>query len=124
MGKMTLEELRAIRSSVKSELAKRDSEGKSIQVIVGMGTCGIAAGAKATLDAFIKEMDAKGLAESTIVRQTGCMNHCSSEPTVEIIVPEMPTVIYGNVDVATAKQIVEEHKNEKKLLDNKIIDRL
>ena len=120
MGKMTLEELRAIRSSVKSELAKRDSEGKSIQVIVGMGTCGIAAGAKATLDAFIKEMDA----ESTIVRQTGCMNHCSSEPTVEIIVPEMPTVIYGNVDVATAKQIVEEHIIGKKLLDNKIIDRL
>lgn len=124
MGKMTLEELRAIRSSVKSELAKRDSEGKSIQVIVGMGTCGIAAGAKATLDAFIKEMDAKGLAESTIVRQTGCMNHCSSEPTVEIIVPEMPTVIYGNVDVTTAKQIVEEHIIGKKLLDNKIIDRL
>ena len=56
MGKMTLEELRAIRSSVKSELLKRDSEGKSVQVIVGMGTCGIAAGAKATLDAFIKEI--------------------------------------------------------------------
>ena len=121
---MTLEELRAIRSSVKSELLKRDSEGKSVQVIVGMGTCGIAAGAKATLDAFIKEMDAKGLAGSAIFRQTGCMNHCSSEPTVEIIVPEMPTVIYGNVDVATAKQIVEEHIIGKKLLDNKIIDRL
>lgn len=124
MGKMTLEELRAIRSSVKSELLKRDSEGKSVQVIVGMGTCGIAAGAKATLDAFIKEMDAKGLAGSTIIRQTGCMEHCSSEPTVEVIVPDMPTVIYGNVDVATAKQIVEEHIIGKKLLDNKIIDRL
>ena len=124
MVKMTLEELRAIRSSVKSELLKRDSEGKSVQVIVGMGTCGIAAGAKATLDAFIKEMDAKGLAGSTIIRQTGCMEHCSSEPTVEVIVPDMPTVIYGNVDVATAKQIVEEHIIGKKLLDNKIIDRL
>ena len=124
MGKMTLEELRAIRSSVKSELLKRDSEGKSVQVIVGMGTCGIAAGAKATLDAFIKEMDAKGLAGSTIIRQTGCMEHCSSEPTVEVIVPDMPTVIYGNVDVATAKQIVEENIIGQQQLDHKNIDRL
>ena len=73
MGKMTLEELRALRGSVKSDLARRDSDGKSVQIIVGMGTCGIAAGAKATLDAFIKELDAKGLADSTIIRQTGCM---------------------------------------------------
>ena len=47
---MTLEELRALRNSVKSDLVKRDSDGKSIQIIVGMGTCGIAAGAKVTFD--------------------------------------------------------------------------
>ena len=123
MGKMTLEELRALRGSVKSNLAKRDSDGKSIQIIVGMGTCGIAAGAKTTLDAFIKELDEKGLAESTIIRQTGCMGLCANEPTVEVIVPEMPTVIYGNVDAASAKAIVEEHIIGKKLLDKQILDR-
>ena len=117
MGKMTLEELRAIRSSVKSELLKRDSEGKSVQVIVGMGTCGIAAGAKATLDAFIKEMDAKGLAGSTIIRQTGCMGLCANEPTVEVIVPEMPAVIYGNVDEKAVEKIVEDGFKEVVITD-------
>ena len=123
MGKMTLEELRALRGSVKSNLAKRDSDGKSVQIIVGMGTCGIASGAKTTLDAFIKELEEKGLAESTIIRQTGCMGLCANEPTVEVIVPEMPTVIYGNVDVDSAKAIVEEHIIGKKLLDKQILDR-
>ena len=123
MAKLTLEDLRALREQVKKSLQRRDPEGKGIQVIVGMGTCGIAAGAKTTLDAFIKELDEKGLAESTIIRQTGCMGLCANEPTVEVIVPEMPTVIYGNVDVASAKAIVEEHIIGKKLLDKQILDR-
>ena len=123
MAKMTLEELRALRNSVKSDLVKRDSDGKSIQIIVGMGTCGIAAGAKATLDAFIKELDAKGLADSTIIRQTGCMGLCANEPTVEVIVPEMPAVIYGNVDEKAVEKIVEDHIINKKLVDNLILDR-
>ena len=54
---------------------------------------------------------------------TGCMGLCANEPTVEVIVPEMPTVIYGNVDVASAKAIVEEHIIGKKLLDKQILDR-
>ena len=123
MAKLTLEGLRALREQVKKTLQRRDPEGKGIQVIVGMGTCGIAAGAKTTLDAFIKELDEKGLAESTIIRQTGCMGLCANEPTVEVIVPEMPTVIYGNVDVDSAKAIVEEHIIGKKLLDKQILDR-
>lgn len=120
---MTLEELRALRNSVKSDLVKRDSDGKSIQIIVGMGTCGIAAGAKVTLDKFIALLDEKGIAENAIIRQTGCMGLCANEPTVEVIVPGMPTVIYGNVDVASAKAIVEEHIVGKKLLDKQILDR-
>ena len=123
MAKMSLEELRKLRGDVKSDLAKRDTDGKSIQIIVGMGTCGIAAGAKNTLEAFIKELDAKGLADTTIIRQTGCMGMCANEPTVEVIVPEMPTVIYGNVDTATVKDVVEQHIVGKKLLDDKILDR-
>lgn len=123
MGKMTLEELRALRGSVKSDLARRDTEGKNVQIIVGMGTCGIAAGAKETLDAFVKELDAKGLGETTIIRQTGCMGLCANEPTVEVIVPGMPSVIYGNVDTNVAKKIVEDHIIGKKLLDKQILDR-
>jgi NADP-reducing hydrogenase subunit HndB len=123
MAKMSLEELRKLRDSKKTDLRKRDAEGKEIQVIVGMGTCGIAAGAKVTLDAFINALDAKSLVDEVMVRQTGCMGLCHSEPTVEVIVPGMPRVIYGKVDAATAQDIVQKHIIGKELLDNHILDR-
>ena len=123
MAKMTLEELRNLRDTTQKDLKRRDAEGKEIQVIVGMGTCGIAAGAKATLDAFLKELDANQLVESVLVRQTGCMGLCHSEPTVEVIVPGMPAVIYGTVDAQVAKNIVSTHLMERRLLENKILDR-
>jgi NADP-reducing hydrogenase subunit HndB len=123
MAKMSLEELRALRESKKSDLNRRDVEGKDIQVIVGMGTCGIAAGAKVTLDAFLTALDENKLVDKVLVRQTGCMGLCHSEPTVEVIVPDMPSVIYGMVDEQAAKDIVKQHIIGKKLLDNRILDR-
>ena len=123
MAKMSLEELRKLRSNVKSDLTRRDTDGESIQIIVGMGTCGIAAGAKETLDAFIKILDEKKLADNAIIRQTGCMGMCANEPTVEVIVPDMPKVIYGNVKADVVQSIVNEHIIGKKLLDNLILDR-
>ena len=123
MAKMSLEELRALRDTKKTDLRKREAEGKDIQVIVGMGTCGIAAGAKETLDAFIKALDEKNLVDGVLVRQTGCMGLCHSEPTVEVAVPGMPTVIYGKVDVAVVREIVEKHLIGRQLLDNHIQDR-
>jgi len=123
MAKMTLEELRKLRDTTKTDLKRRDAEGKEIQVIVGMGTCGIAAGAKITLDAFLKALDDNKLVESVMVRQTGCMGLCHSEPTVEVIVPGMPAVIYGRVDAQVAKKIVSVHIIGRQLLDNQILDR-
>jgi NADP-reducing hydrogenase subunit HndB len=123
MAKMTLEELRSLRDSKKNDLRKRDAEGKEIQVIVGMGTCGIAAGAKVTLDAFIQALDESKLVDSVLIRQTGCMGLCHSEPTVEVVVPGMPAVIYGRVDAATAQEIVHKHLIGRELLDNHILDR-
>ncbi|MDR0495084.1 MAG: (2Fe-2S) ferredoxin domain-containing protein [Treponema sp.] len=123
MAKMSLEELRNLRDVKKNDLRKRDSEGKEIQVIVGMGTCGIAAGAKQTLDAFITGLDEHKLVDSVIVRQTGCMGLCHSEPTVEVIAPGMPAVIYGRVDAATSKEIIQKHIIGKELLNDRILDR-
>ena len=123
MAKMTLEELRKLRDTTRTDLKRREIEGKEIQVIVGMGTCGIAAGAKATLDAFLKALDENKLVESVIVRQTGCMGLCHSEPTVEVVVPEMPSVIYGKVDAEVAKKIVSEHIVGRRLLEYQILDR-
>jgi NADP-reducing hydrogenase subunit HndB len=123
MAKMSLEDLRKLRDSKKNDLRKRDAEGKEIQIIVGMGTCGIAAGAKATLDTFINALDSEELVDSVMVRQAGCMGLCHSEPTVEVIVPGMPRVIYGKVDPAVAQEIIAKHIKGRELLDNHILDR-
>jgi NADP-reducing hydrogenase subunit HndB len=120
---MTLEDLRRLRDSKRTDLMRRDAAGKEIQVIVGMGTCGIAAGAKNTLEAFLKEIDEHKLVESVLIRQSGCMGFCNSEPTVEVVVPGMPAVIYGKVDAAVAREIVEKHLIGRGLVDNHILDR-
>ena len=123
MAKMSLDELRKLRDTKKNDLRKRDADGKEIQVIVGMGTCGIAAGAKQTLDAFISGLDEHKLVDSCLVRQTGCMGMCHSEPTVEVLVPGMPAVIYGRVDAAVAKEIIHKHIIGRELLGGYILDR-
>ena len=123
MAKMSLDDLRKLRDVRKDDLRKRDAEGKDIQVIVGMGTCGIAAGAKATLDAFIAGLDENKLVDSCLVRQTGCMGLCHSEPTVEVVVPGMPPVIYGRVDASVAKEIIQKHLIGRELLGDHVLDR-
>jgi len=123
MAKMSLDDLRKLRDDKKTDLRKRDADGKEIQVIVGMGTCGIAAGAKATLDAFIAGLDEHKLVDSCLVRQTGCMGLCHSEPTVEIVAPGMPPVIYGNVNADVAKEIIQKHIIGKELIGGYILDR-
>ena len=122
MAKMTLEELRSLRERVQGDIQKRDIEGKDSRIIIGMGTCGIAAGAKDTLDAFLAALDEHKLTNIS-VPQTGCMGLCYVEPTIEVIVPGMPNVIYGKVDKKTAKKIVEEHLMAGRLVTDHIFDR-
>jgi NADP-reducing hydrogenase subunit HndB len=123
MAKMNLEQLRKLREGKKQDLTRREVEGKEIQVIVGMGTCGIAAGAKRTFDAIVEAVNAAGLGDRVIIRQTGCMGLCYVEPTVEVEAPCMPTVIYGKMTEGVAKELVTKHLVEKKLLDDHIFDR-
>ena len=122
MAKLTLDDLRRMRGEKQKAMEMRDSSNKDVQVIVGMGTCGIAAGAKDTFTALVDAIAAKGLS-NVLIRQTGCMGLCHSEPTVEVVAPGMPAVIYGHVDAATAKDIVEKHIVGHELIDSKILDR-
>ena len=122
MAKLTLADLRKMREEKQKALDMRDSSNKDIQVVAGMGTCGIAAGAKETFTSLIDTLTEKGLT-NVLVRQTGCMGLCHSEPTVEVVVPGMPTVIYGHVDGATAKEIVEKHIVGRQLIEGKILDK-
>ena len=122
MAKLTLDDLRKMRGEKQKAMEMRDNSNKDVQVIVGMGTCGIAAGAKDTFTALVDTLTEKGLS-NVLIRQTGCMGLCHSEPTVEVVVPGMPTVIYGHVDAATAKDIVEKHILGKELIADKILDK-
>ena len=122
MAKMTLEALRALREGKKAEIDRRDTDGKDVHIIIGMGTCGIAAGAKQVLEAFIDEVAAKKI-ENVTVKQTGCMGLCYVEPTVEVKVPGMPDTIYGKVDAEVAKKILKDHVLAKKLVSDHIFDR-
>jgi len=121
MAKMSLDELRKLRDTQKNELRKRDVDGKEIQIIVGMGTCGLAAGGREIMGTFLSEIDAKKLVDTVMVRQVGCMGQCHSEPTVKVVVPGMPEIIYGNVDSSVAKEIVEKHVIGGKLLEGRTI---
>jgi len=123
MAKMSLEDLRKLRESTQQEIKKRETDGKIAQVIVGMGTCGIAAGAKDTLDTFVKELNEKGMGGDVIIRQTGCMGLCQNEPTVEVVMSGMPSIIYGRVNSKIVKEIVEKHLIKKELLNEQILDR-
>ncbi|HPE37597.1 MAG TPA: (2Fe-2S) ferredoxin domain-containing protein [Spirochaetales bacterium] len=123
MAKMTLDQLRKLREEKKGDMARRETEGKTIQIIVGMGTCGIAAGAKAAFDAIVKTVDESGLTSQVVIRQTGCMGLCHVEPTVEVVMPGMPATIYGRVDADVAAEIVKKHIVGKTLVDKHIYDR-
>jgi NADP-reducing hydrogenase subunit HndB len=121
MAKMTLDDLRNLREAKKQQMHQRDTD-KSAQIIIGMGTCGIAAGAKEAFDAFLDELEIRNVQDVRIT-QTGCMGLCHSEPTVEVVVPDMPRVIYGNVDGDTARRIVKEHLVGKALVSDHIFDK-
>ena len=119
---MTLEALRALREGKKADIDRRETDGKDVHIIIGMGTCGIAAGAKQVLEAFIDEIAAKKI-ENVTVKQTGCMGLCYVEPTVEVKVPGMPDTIYGKVDADVARKILKDHVVGKKLVSDHIFDR-
>ncbi len=121
MAKLTLSDLKNLRDEKKKEMNRRDTD-KEISIIIGMGTCGIAAGAKETFDAFVSELESSEV-ENAVIKQTGCMGFCAIEPTVEIVMPGMPDTIYNRVDVETAQKIVQEHILQQKLVEEHVTDR-
>lgn len=122
MAKMTLAQLKALREDKKKEINRRDTDGNEITIIVGMGTCGIAAGAKSTISALIDEIKEHEL-ENITIKQTGCMGLCHSEPTVDIRVPGMPDTIYGKVNGDVARDIIVKHVIGKELVSKYVLDR-
>ncbi len=104
----TLEELAAIREKMKSKVVLR--EGSSdIRVVVGMATCGIAAGARPVLNAFVEEVAKENLSEKVTVTQTGCIGICQYEPVVEVFEAGKEKVTYVKMTAEKVKRVMDEH---------------
>jgi len=104
---VNVEELKKIREKMQKEMDLRSGE-KSVKVVVGMGTCGIAAGARPVMAAIQEELARQGGPQVSVV-QSGCAGFCEQEPLVDILRPGEKKVTYGKVNPEKARRIVTEH---------------
>ena len=108
----SLRELQAIRDKMKANVNTRDGMEGKMRILVGMATCGIAAGARPVLNAFSEELARREVSHA-VVSQTGCIGICQYEPVVEILEGDTKTT-YVKVDAEKVKRIVSEHVIGKK----------
>ena len=104
----SLAELQAIKEKMQGKVALREGSGDK-RVVVGMATCGIAAGARPVLNAFVEQVNAAGLTASVTVTQTGCIGICQYEPVVEVFEAGKEKVTYVKMTADMVARVVEEH---------------
>ncbi|HPJ22649.1 MAG TPA: (2Fe-2S) ferredoxin domain-containing protein [Clostridia bacterium] len=110
-----VDELKALRD----DCLEKFKGSEKTRIIVGMATCGIAAGAGEVFDSIAGEIMKLGLGDKVTVVRSGCMGACHSEPTVEIAVPGEESVLYGNIDSQRAKVLVRNH-----IMRNEVVSEL
>lgn len=104
----SLAELQEIRNKALNQVNLRKERDDGVRIVVGMATCGIAAGARPVLNAFVEEVDKRGL-KDVMVTQTGCIGMCRLEPIVEVYVPGQDKVTYVHMTADKAARVVAEH---------------
>mgnify|MGYP003434586291 CR=1 FL=1 len=104
----SLAELQAIKEKMKNKVILREGTNDT-RVVVGMATCGIAAGARPVLNALVEEVNALGLADNVTVSQTGCIGICEYEPVVEVFEAGQEKVTYVKMTADKVARVVEEH---------------
>ncbi|HNT54038.1 MAG TPA: (2Fe-2S) ferredoxin domain-containing protein [Anaerolineaceae bacterium] len=114
-----LEDLKRIREEALEKRKVKTAEGKA-QVIVAMGTCGIAAGAREAMKAILAVIEEEGLTD-IVVSQTGCIGLCEREPIVQVVVGDQAKVTYGKVNPEMARRIVKEHVVGGKVIADHVI---
>jgi NADP-reducing hydrogenase subunit HndB len=123
MAIKSLEDLKRIREESQKKVNLRET-GEStedlIELLVGMATCGIAAGARETLSALLDEIEKQGLKNIRII-QVGCLGYCHSEPTVQVNLPGEEPLIYGKVDDKRARQIITRYVMKKEMLEDGVV---
>ena len=116
----SLDELKAIREQLKNNMNVRNESEGVTKVIIGMATCGIAAGARETFNAMSAKALELGLDNVKFVT-AGCMGSCFAEPTVEVQVPGQASILYGYVDAQKGVEIVQKHLMNGEMVENLII---
>ncbi|MBQ2862968.1 MAG: (2Fe-2S) ferredoxin domain-containing protein [Clostridia bacterium] len=104
----SLAELAAIREKMQNKVLIREGMN-STRIVVGMATCGIAAGARPVLNAFVEEVNNENLADTVTVTQTGCIGICQYEPVVEVFEPGKEKVTYIKMTPDKAKEVIAKH---------------
>ncbi len=103
----SLDELKRVREEALQKKQMKAAAG-NIQVIVAMGTCGIAAGARDTMKSVLSFIETNNLSGVTVT-QTGCIGMCEQEPILQVVIGETPKVVYGKVNAEVVEQIMKQH---------------
>ena len=119
----SLAELAAIRERMQNKVVIREGAAAT-RVVVGMATCGIAAGARPVLNAFVEGVASANLSDKVTVTQTGCVGICQYEPVVEVYEEGKEKVTYVKLDAAKASEIVEKHLKGGKVVEEYTIGAL
>ncbi|MBP7402472.1 MAG: (2Fe-2S) ferredoxin domain-containing protein [Clostridia bacterium] len=104
----SITELESVRNATLAKMATGKAGGSRLRVLVGMATCGIAAGARPVLNAIRDTLAAKGISDVSVV-STGCIGVCRLEPIVEVIDETGAKTTYVRMDAEKARRVVEEH---------------
>ena len=116
----SLAELAAIREKMQNKVVMREGSG-DIRVVVGMATCGIAAGARPVLNTFVEEVSKEGLSDKVTVTQTGCIGICQFEPVVEVFEAGKDKVTYVKMTPEKAKEVVEKHLKGGRVINDYVV---
>ena len=123
MAVKTLEELKKIREDQIKKVKLRESgesDDQTIEILVGMATCGIAAGSREVLNELVRQITEAHMDHIKVI-QVGCMGYCHSEPTVQINMPGHEPTIYGNVNKAFVSDILKKHIQNGEILDDHVL---
>ena len=113
----SLDDLRKMKQQVETKLNLREKSNdpdNMVQIKVAMATCGIASGARETMNAFLEKIEKENL--NAVVTQTGCMGYCHAEPTVEVRKPGWDPIVFGHVNTQRAIEIVDKYIKQGELL--------
>ena len=117
----TVEDLKRLREQMHTQVRLRHEGGT--QIIVGMGTCGIAAGAREVMTAVLDEI-AKRKLEDIVVRQTGCIGMCEKEVLLDVARPGEPRITYGKVKPEHVPKIIAEHVVNGRIVEELVVGKI